>query len=54
MVALKSMFDPFSSVSFRVMRASTLVLVSVVFESIFRMASLKVKVILSVTGTAVF
>ena len=51
MVALKPISVPFSLVSFRVMRASTLVSSSVVFESIFRMASLKVNVILSVTGT---
>jgi len=52
MVALKSMSDPSLSESFRVMRASTLVLVSVVLlASFFRMASLKVNVILSVTGT---
>jgi len=50
MVALKSISVPFSSVSLRVMRPSTLVLVNV--ESlVFRIASLKVIVILSVTGT---
>ena len=52
MVALNAMSDPSLSVSLRVMRASTLVLVSVVLlASFFRIASLKVKVILLVTGT---
>ena len=50
MVALKSISVPFSSVSFKLIRLSTLVLVNVV-SSVFRIASLKVIVILSVTGT---
>ena len=50
MVALKSISVPFSSVSFKLIRLSTLVLVNVE-SSIFRIASLKVIVILSVTGT---
>ena len=50
MVALKSISEPLESESFKVMRASTLVLVNVE-SSVFRIASLKVIVILSVTGT---
>ena len=51
-VALKSISVPFSSVSFRVMRPSTLLLVKAV-SLVFLSASLKVMVILSVTGTRV-
>ena len=49
-VALKAMSDPFSSVSFKVIRLSTLVLVKAE-SSVFLIASLKVNVMLSVTGT---
>ena len=50
MVALNAMSDPFSSVSFRVIKLSTLALVNVE-SSVFLIASLKVNVMLSVTGT---
>ena len=50
MVALKSMSVPFSSLSLRVMRPSTLLLVNAELL-VFRTASLNVIVILSLTGT---
>ena len=50
MVALKSISVPFSSVSFKLIRLSTLVLVNEV-SLVFRIASLKVIVILSLTDT---
>ena len=50
MVALKSISEPLESESFKVMRPSTLVLVNVE-SSVFLIASLKVNVMLSVTGT---
>ena len=52
MVALKSISVPFSSESFKVIRLSTLVLVKAEL-SVFLIASLKVNVMLSVTGTRV-
>ena len=50
MVALKSISEPLESESFKVMRLSTLVFVNVE-SSVFLIASLKVNVMLSVTGT---
>jgi len=50
MVALKSISVPLESESFKVIKLSTLVFVNVE-SSVFLIASLKVNVMLSVTGT---